>query len=76
MIHSKSKIAHMLAGRKLPSIEEPVRESRPATIDAQEDFLYAGKQRMLAFIHSSDALEYHAAWMCEREDLAQAIGRK
>ena len=72
MLHSKSKIQHMKSSRFLPTIDEPMRVSCPASIDAMLDFLFHKSQRMNKFLRKEDQLEYWAAWQVEQADLMEA----
>ena len=69
--HFKSKIAHMKAGRLLPSIQEPTRQPCYIETVAREDFLFIGRKAEL--LDRSAQLAYDAAWQQERSDCADLV---
>jgi len=72
MLHSKSKIRHMLAGRELPSIDEPMRVimrkgKLAAILAARTDFVYGVNWPLVCCNE-----DYVSGWQVERMDWMEA----
>lgn len=71
MLHSKSKIAHMKAGRLIGSVDEPMRicaEENAVIFYAREDYLFDRKPTRGGFFVGAWKTAYAAAWYTELAD--------